>query len=519
MHQGTWLERLRKDLPGMATSVIVHGIIFFSLTFVAIPAKEREKIFSTLISSGEGEGEGTGGDDKNAAMLDAPIGVASATSTVVPETIGTPIPIATAPAQLDAPPAFNPNPLNVNDFRSGGGDDSPGTGTGAAGTGTGKPGGGSGGSKFGSGDYGGRGSSGARGDLVKAYGGTPGSESAVDAGLKWLARQQRQDGSWSFHHGPDNPGALKNCENGATAFALLAFLGRGYTHKSKNKKENPYTENVRRGLDFLIYNAKSTPNGADLRASSGEGSMYVQGIATLALCEAYALSKDKQKLMIPATEAARFIVNAQDPRGGGWGYGPGSAGDTSVVGWQLMALKAAQNSGIKIPPSVWGKANQFLTFVSSAEGSQYGYNAPGGTPTLTSVGLLCRMYMGWTPKVPALEKGVVYLSKTGPGGDMYYNYYATQVLHHWGGEPWVKWNNVMREALVAKQIKQGDAMGSWTPFSPHLGGQGGRLLETCVCIMTLEVYYRHLPLYKRELFTEGNKDDGGEKADKGKKKK
>jgi hypothetical protein len=80
---------------------------------------------------------------------------------------------------------------------------------------------------------------------------------------------------------------------------------------------------------------------------------------------------------------------------------------------------------------------------------------------------------------------------------MYFNYYATQVLHHWGGEVWTKWNEVMREQLVRTQVHEGHAAGSWAPADAH-GGQGGRLYMTCMCIMTLEVYYRHLPLYHRE---------------------
>lgn len=507
LHHQTWLERLRHDLPGMATSIVVHALLFFSLTFMAIPAREREKIFTTLLAStGDGStpGDTPGSDtiDTSSQKLDLPAGV-TATTTSTTEPVGTPVPIPTAPAALDAPPPPSPTPLDISDFKPGGGGDGggPGSGTGT-GTGTG-PGNGSGGINKALGIFGGRGSSAARGQLVASGGGTAGSENAVDAGLKWLARQQRSDGSWSFHHGPDNPGSLKSCENGATAFALLAFLGRGHVHNKKGK-DNPYQETVRRGLDYMLYHMRATPDGGDLRAPSGEGSMYVQGAAALALCEAYAISKDKRKLLIPAQESLRFIVTAQDPRGGGWAYGPRGAGDTSVVGWQLMALKAGQNASIRVPSVTWGKAALFLNDVSSDDGAKYQYRPgpPGGTPTLTSVGLLCRMYMGWTPKVPALERGVVYLSKTGPSADMYYNYYATQVLHHWGGEPWVKWNSVMRDRLVNLQVKEGPSAGSWAPMGGHIGGSGGRLLETCFCIMTLEVYYRHLPLYKRELFSD-----------------
>ena len=82
---------------------------------------------------------------------------------------------------------------------------------------------------------------------------------------------------------------------------------------------------------------------------------------------------------------------------------------------------------------------------------------------------------------------------------MYYNYYATQVMHHWGGDEWANWNGVMRDQLIRTQktAKDGHMHGSWDLADPH-GGTGGRLYMSCLCIMTLEVYYRHLPIYRRE---------------------
>ena len=93
-----------------------------------------------------------------------------------------------------------------------------------------------------------------------------------------------------------------------------------------------------------------------------------------------------------------------------------------------------------------------------------------------------------------------YLDKVKPqSNNMYFNYYATQVMHHWGGEEWTRWNEVMRDHLIRTQhpLKDGHLAGSWDIADPH-GGGGGRLYMTCLSIMTLEVYYRHLPMYSRE---------------------
>jgi hypothetical protein len=79
---------------------------------------------------------------------------------------------------------------------------------------------------------------------------------------------------------------------------------------------------------------------------------------------------------------------------------------------------------------------------------------------------------------------------------MYYNYYATQVMFHYGGEPWKKWNNTLRDRLVAAQAKEGHARGSWHFTGDHGAASGGRLYSTTLAAMTLEVYYRYMPIYK-----------------------
>jgi hypothetical protein len=108
------------------------------------------------------------------------------------------------------------------------------------------------------------------------------------------------------------------------------------------------------------------------------------------------------------------------------------------------------------------------------------------------------MYLGWKKDHRGLQRGVQFLSKTGPSeGDMYYNYYATQVLRHWEGREWKKWNDELRENLVRTQARAGHATGSWIVSEGDDRGvsAGGRLSCTSLSTMILEVYYRHMPLY------------------------
>jgi hypothetical protein len=334
----------------------------------------------------------------------------------------------------------------------------------------------------------------ARKQMVASNGGSEGSEKAVALALKWFAQHQRPDGSWSFDHreGQCNgrcsqQGTLKDCYTGATAMALLPFLGSGQTHK-----EGQYKKQVFAGLSYLIR-AQNKSNGS---LAQGGGNMYSHGLAAIVLCEAYAMTQDRQ-LMMPAQASLAYIAYAQDPVGGGWRYRPKEPGDTSVVGWQLMALKSGHMAYLKVPPSCVAGTSKFLDSVQTEYGAKYGYATPGAKHTTTAVGLLCRMYLGWKKDNEALAAGAKYLSDIGPKPtDMYYNYYATQVMRHFGGEMWTKWNNVMRDQLVDSQSTNGHMLGSWdVTGGGHVNDRGGRLYFTSCATMILEVYYRHMPIY------------------------
>lgn len=344
--------------------------------------------------------------------------------------------------------------------------------------------------------------------LVKQLGGNSDSEASVISGLRWLKSRQMKDGGWDFNHvgcedcrGKDcsQPGDFKEYRTAATGLALMAFLGGGHTHE-----KGDYRSSVRIGLRQLLKMGKNTPAGLDLRGATPamghhDAGLYSHAIATIALCETLALTKDR-KYREPAQGAARFIMAAQDPRGGGWRYELQQPGDTSVVGWQVMALKSAKNAGIEVPgiSESMQKAEQFLTSIQSDSGAMYGYDSPAPTPTCTAIGLLCRMYMGWDRDQAPLQRGIAFLDQTRPStNNMYYNYYATQVMLHWGGDEWNRWNAAMRDHLVLTQLKEGPEAGSWNVADPH-GGAGGRLYMTALSIMTLEVYYRHLPMYQRD---------------------
>ena len=338
-------------------------------------------------------------------------------------------------------------------------------------------------------------------EMIRREGGTTLTEAAVARGLSWMANHQDDDGSWSLHafhrthhcRGRCGGQGSARSDSAATSLCLLPFLGAGQTHLT-----GKYKEVVSTGLRWLIEIQKE--NG-DLRGGSHghQAGMYAHGQGAIVLCEAFGLTKD-ESLRKPAQKAIDFIVAAQHRRGG-WRYSPGEEGDTSVFGWQLMALQSARAAGLDVPDATLARADRFLDSVSSAGGSRYAYRPrQRSTPVMTAEALLCRMYLGWTIEEPGLRNGIVYLANShmpnARSFNIYYWYYATQVMHHAGGRPWRFWNERMREILVKTQQKSGHEAGSWPPRGPH-AGVGGRLYVTALAVCTLEVYYRHAPIFRQ----------------------
>ena len=326
-------------------------------------------------------------------------------------------------------------------------------------------------------------------EMVKKEGGTTLTEAAVARALRWLAKKQQRDGRWSLDGGTRSDSA-------ATSLALMPFLGAGQTHLVGR-----YQNTVSGGLKWLVENQKSD---GDMRTnSSGNAGMYAHGQSAIVLCEAFMLTGD-EKLREPAQKAIDFIVKAQY-RDGGWRYAPyredsRARGDTSVVGWQLMALQSARAAKLEVPSTTFERAGQFLDTVQSHDGSRYAYTrGQGPTHVMTAEGLLCRMYMGWTLNDPQIRQGIRWLSAEhlpNRSLNIYYCYYATQAFHHFGGSEWKRWNGAMRDALVHSQVKTGRDAGSWQ----HAGGHdraGGRIYATALSACTLEVYYRHLPIFRQ----------------------
>ncbi|MFH0938072.1 MAG: prenyltransferase/squalene oxidase repeat-containing protein [Planctomycetota bacterium] len=339
--------------------------------------------------------------------------------------------------------------------------------------------------------------------MVKRHGGSRAGENAVEEALRWLAYHQEKDGHWdSVKYGG------KKVDTANTAFALLAFLGAGHT-----EKVGDYKDHVKRAVAWL--KSKQSPNGAlfDTTDEGGHrGGGYPVAIATLGLAEAAGMANIADT-RAAAQKAINYCSDVHQEGGGSdrgaWRYTEKSPGDISVTGWFVMALKSAKVAGLQVNPASFEGALKFVSKVEikSAEGGAYGpasrYCYKGGdspNPRRGAIGNLIRQFLGErkenlqsSVELFIKDGGVPSWGANGETVDLYYWYYGTLCVFQQGGDLWKRWNDGMKKALIENQCKQGDDKGSWNPVGDY-AGEWGRVGQTALGALCLEVYYRYLQL-------------------------
>ena len=348
--------------------------------------------------------------------------------------------------------------------------------------------------------------------IVAGQGGDAQTEAAVGAALHWLATAQARDGRWdAVPHGggqeemvlgQNRGGAGRGADTGITALALLAFLGAGHSHV-----QGEYQDNVRRGLDFLLRSQAA--DGSLFGDATLYAQMYCHSMATFALAEAQAVTQDR-RLEAAVTKAVNFSLAAQNTTTGGWRYRPGDTGDTSQLGWQIMALASAERAGIDVPDQTWDRVERFLRTVrrgTSGGLASYRPDSPVST-SMTAEALYCRLVLDELTSTDIAEtaanEGTSQILASLPGTErvnLYYWYYATLALHQRqhsteaSAAAWHSWNDAMTAALTTTQTTEGTDAGSWNSNTVW-GGYGGRVYTTSMAAMCLEVYYRYAPTQK-----------------------
>lgn len=337
----------------------------------------------------------------------------------------------------------------------------------------------------------------------------------LDAGLRWLAAHQDADGMWDsdefMKHDPaDDPcsgpgGALHDV--GVSSLALLSFLGDGNT-----MRVGKYRDVVTRGVRWL-RDVQDFDNGC-VPAPIGKHYLYDHALATLALSETYALSP-LAVLRQPARNALAFCSRARNPYGA-WRYDvpPIGDADTSVTGWMIFALEAGREAGLQVEEEALTAGLAWIDQVTDPATGRVGYDSVGSAssriagvndrfPTdsgeaMTAVGLLCRFFLGQTPKEhPIMERHADLLltrlpewDPEGRGCDMYYWYYGSYAMWQMGGRWWKRWNAALEPTILDSQRRDGAHAGSWDPVGPW-GHAGGRVYSTAMMTLCLETSFRY----------------------------
>jgi hypothetical protein len=350
---------------------------------------------------------------------------------------------------------------------------------------------------------------GGRKRAVARFGGSPATESAVEAALRWLARHQDADGSWKAAKWEGHKGVVP----GVTGLAVLAFLGAGHTEKS-----GKFRDNVRRGVKWLMDNQRDDGAIGAKYSEPWHGSFggYNHPIGALALAEAYGMAKNP-KVGKAAQKAVDYTISAQGDYSG-WRYRPQMKADISATGWYVMQLKSARIAGLKVDRAGFQGALKFADQCTNDKGMVGYVNKKRCAPSLTGVGMVIRQFIGIqrTEKVMVQGAAILAEEKNLPAWDakngksviggavtFYHWYYGTLAMFQMGGENWRKWNVNLKKTLLPNQCKGGpmdgsenDKDGSWDLLC-RADKAGGRAYTTAVGALCLEVYYRYLPMYSK----------------------
>ncbi|KAF0245991.1 MAG: hypothetical protein FD180_1134 [Planctomycetota bacterium] len=168
------------------------------------------------------------------------------------------------------------------------------------------------------------------GDSVK-------KKSAFPAALAWLLRSQNADGSWGGE--PEMFEGVMYTKHGATSLALLALLGAGYTHLSREECDGkPVGAAIKEALKWMMANKPEGPLDSALAALMWGEQYGMTGSA---------IFKDH----VDATFKGLLAFQSED---GSWG------GDAGTSAWAAMALKSGEISGFEVPKEAWSNATAWF---------------------------------------------------------------------------------------------------------------------------------------------------------------
>ncbi len=304
------------------------------------------------------------------------------------------------------------------------------------------------------------------------------SDYLIAGALDWLRATQEPDGYWEAA----KHGAQKNYTPGITALAALAFL-----NCAPDAFHSQYAENLNRSLNYLL----SLQDAQGQIGPLCSGTPYNQGMATLALLEAY--SRQKNDDWKPVLDrAVRYIQSTQRPAGG-WGY-PRESGhsmNTSITAWQLLALLKAETLGWPVQANV-DKGLAWLKSMVDQDG-RIGYSRvneyPYGYATLTAAGALCLLSASHpteaSPQMDRILQTLFQAVEQKKNIDYYQSYFMVRALRATGDTAAEDLIDRIQKPLTVCQARSGAYAGSYEP-NDQWSKAGGRIYATAMAALSLQ---------------------------------
>lgn len=346
--------------------------------------------------------------------------------------------------------------------------------------------------------------------LPEEMGATPAEKAktvkSIDRGLKYLARTQRNDGSWL------NQGGYGTYPAVMTSLAGLAFMSSGSTPET-----GPYSRNVTKAMIYILRVAEMHKDGLIAGPGAESRSMYGHGFSMLFLAHCYGMEIGEEyelRLRKVLDRAVALTAKSQSDLGaglkhaGGWIYTPTSNGDEgSVTVTQLQALRACRNVGIKVPTSTIKRAVAYLKHCQMADGGIC-YSArsrSSSRPAISAAAIACFYAAGiYDRRAGGTEseeskmvarlltyvksKVTVTGGRSGTWGHYFYTHlYWAEALYSRGGKDWKEYYPKIRNCLLDMQSPDG----SWN------GDGVGTTYGTAIATLILQLPYGYLPICER----------------------
>jgi hypothetical protein len=250
-------------------------------------------------------------------------------------------------------------------------------------------------------------------------------EESIQNGLDCLVPQQKDDGSWG-----DWEKVAK------TAFAVVKLEERAIElgYGSPFNPEYPYSENVKKGLDYIFKHAATYGPDTGVCFDQGNHETYSTGIVMMAIAGSREPGRsvnvlgsivDGKTYKEVLQGNVDFFAWSQNPDGGWRYWAHNEPSDNSNTGYAVLGLRYAEAPSYgfecNIPPTLKNNLSDYIDYIQCDTNGGSGYTSPCNWVNLLKTGnLLFEMsFVGDDISSPRVQNAIAYIQNTwnDPSGD------------------------------------------------------------------------------------------------------